>query len=125
MTNGIIPYIQVSDTRAAAELYKKALGAEVVDMREMNGKIIHGHLRINGGSLFLTDPYPEFGHPLGKVTGVTLHLIVDNADAWAERAAAAGFKITLPVEQAFWGDRYGQLSDEFGIDWSVSTPPAK
>jgi uncharacterized glyoxalase superfamily protein PhnB len=52
---------------------------------------------------------------------VTLHLYVNDADAFVAKAAAAGAKVTMPVNEAFWGDRYGQLEDPFGHRWSVAT----
>ena len=52
---------------------------------------------------------------------VTIHLYVDNADAFAERAVRAGAKTTMPVTDMFWGDRYGQIEDPFGHRWSVAT----
>jgi uncharacterized glyoxalase superfamily protein PhnB len=52
---------------------------------------------------------------------VIIHLYVDDADAVVARAAAAGARITMPVSEMFWGDRYGQLEDPFGHRWSVAT----
>ena len=70
------------------------------------------------------DEFPEWG-ALGpkalKGSPVTIHLYVDDADAFAKRAAAAGAKITMPVAEMFWGDRYGKLEDPFGHQWSVGT----
>ncbi len=123
---GITPYVQVSDSRAAAALYRRAFSAEVVAMMPMGdgGKIIHGHLRINGGPLFLCDPFPEHGHPLEEPKGYTLHLQVDNAKAWFDRAVAAGgFAVVMPVSRQFWGDDYGQLRDPYGILWSIGSTP--
>lgn len=57
-----------------------------------------------------------------KGTPVTIHLIVDDADGFVERAVAAGAKIVMPVEDQFWGDRYGLIEDPFGHRWSVATP---
>ena len=58
---------------------------------------------------------------LFRTSPVTLHLHVDNVDATVERAVKAGAKITMPVADMFWGDRYGQLVDPFGHHWSVAT----
>lgn len=122
---GITAYLQVRDSRAAAELYQKAFGAETVTMMEMGGKIIHGFVRINGGNLFLSDPFPEHGHPLEKPQAFTLHLQVDDADKWFARAVAAGLEVVMPVGDQFWGDRYGQLRDSFGVLWSIGSTPTK
>jgi uncharacterized glyoxalase superfamily protein PhnB len=119
---GIVPYLQVADAAAAAELYKKAFGAEELRREAMEGKVIHLHLRINGGNLFLADPFPEQGHPLEKAQGYTLHLQVDDADKWFQRAVDAGVLVTMPIALQFWGDRYGQLKDKFGVSWSIGGP---
>lgn len=62
------------------------------------------------------------GYDEPEPKGVGLHLQVDDADAWAERAVAAGATITMPVDNQFWGDRYGQLTDPFGHLWSIGSP---
>jgi uncharacterized glyoxalase superfamily protein PhnB len=56
-----------------------------------------------------------------KGSPVTIHLYVDDADGLVERAKKAGAKVTMPVEDMFWGDRYGQLTDPFGHHWSVAS----
>jgi len=60
-------------------------------------------------------------HVLGG-SPVTIHLIVDDVDAWVTRAAAAGATVTTPVADMFWGDRYGIVEDPFGHVWSIATP---
>jgi PhnB protein len=122
---GVTPYVQVSDSRAAAALYERAFGATTLALMPMeSGKIIHGHIRINGGPLFLCDPFPEHGHALEEPKGYTLHLQVDDAKAWFDRAVAAGgFAVVMPVDRMFWGDDYGQLRDPYGILWSVGSTP--
>jgi uncharacterized glyoxalase superfamily protein PhnB len=54
-------------------------------------------------------------------TGITLHLYVDNVDAVFRAAVDAGAEVLMPVEDCFWGDRYGILRDPFGHRWSVAT----
>jgi uncharacterized glyoxalase superfamily protein PhnB len=70
----------------------------------------------------LSDAYPEHGHPLKTPQGFMLHLQVEDVDAWWDRAVAAGAEIVLPLQLMFWGDRYGQLRDPFGVLWSLSEP---
>jgi uncharacterized glyoxalase superfamily protein PhnB len=81
-------------------------------------------VRIGDSALMLVDENPQWGL-LGptalKGSPVTVHLYVDNVDAIVAQAVAAGAKITMPVADAFWGDRYGQLEDPFGHHWSVAT----
>ena len=87
------------------------------------GRYLHIHLVINGGSVMLADVFPEQGHPLEKPAGFTLHLQVDDADGWARRAETAGAEVVLPVQLMFWGDRYGQVRDPFGVLWSIASTP--
>jgi uncharacterized glyoxalase superfamily protein PhnB len=52
---------------------------------------------------------------------VTIHLYVEDVDAFVKRAVDAGARITMPVADQFWGDRYGRLEDPFGHHWSIGT----
>jgi uncharacterized glyoxalase superfamily protein PhnB len=72
----------------------------------------------------LVDEFPEMGalSPMSlKGSPVTIHLYVADVDATVERAVKAGAKVTMPVADQFWGDRYGRLVDPFGHHWSVGT----
>ncbi len=121
------PRSGVSNAGKAADFYKKAFGAsEAMRLRpDDKGRYLHIHLVINGGSVMLTDAFPDHGHPLETLGAFMLHLQVDDVDAWWKRAVEAGAKVLLPVSEMFWGDRYGQLRDPFGIKWSIATPIKK
>jgi PhnB protein len=54
-------------------------------------------------------------------TPVSLHLYVEDADAWFRRAIDAGATVSMPLEDTFWGDRYGQVTDPFGHQWALAT----
>lgn len=145
-TGGVTPHLTVHDGRCreAIDFYEKAFGAEQAMppmaagdmpkgdcMPDMSGdtRIMHAYLRINGGSLMMNDAFPEFVDPKDQSSGkspapVTLHLQVDNADRWFERAVAAGATVTMPLADMFWGDRYGQLTDPFGHKWSIGAQVA-
>ncbi|MBA5801452.1 MULTISPECIES: VOC family protein [Rhizobium] len=121
--NGLLPYLTVSGAVKAAEFYKKAFGAEEayrVPVDE-NGRTMHVHLYINGSSLMLSDAYPEFG-PFKGHEGFAIQLIIDDIDFWWDRAVSAGAEVVMPVELMFWGDRYGQLRDPFGVLWGLNAP---
>jgi PhnB protein len=122
--NGLLPYITVDGALKAAEFYKRAFGAEEAFAvpPDENGRTMHVHLYINGSSLMLCDAYREHGHPFEKHQGFTLQLIIDDIDFWWDRAIAAGAEVILPVQLMFWGDRYGQLRDPFGVLWAMNTP---
>ena len=69
----------------------------------------------------LADASPDHGHPLETPGTFMLHLQVDDVDAWWKRAVEAGAEVLMPVSEMFWGDRYGQLRDPFGVKWSIAT----
>jgi uncharacterized glyoxalase superfamily protein PhnB len=121
---GLVPYLMVSDADGASKFYQRAFGAqEVTRMPGSDGnKLIHVHLYLNEHSLMLSDPMPEHGHPLQPQQGCTLTLIVDDIDAWFKRAVDAGATVTMPVERMFWGDRYAQVIDPFGVRWAMNEP---
>jgi uncharacterized glyoxalase superfamily protein PhnB len=88
------------------------------------GKLMHAMIRIGDSGVMLVDEFPEWGS-LGpkslKGSPVTIHIYVENADAFFKRAVDAGAKVTMPLADMFWGDRYGKLEDPFGHHWSVAT----
>jgi PhnB protein len=75
----------------------------------------------------LSDDFPEYrgGQPAPAPASVTLHLQVDDADRWWNRAVEAGAAVTMPIADQFWGDRYGHLKDPFGHSWSIGAPIRK
>lgn len=124
--SGVAPHIVIRDRRAAeaVDFYQRAFGArELARMPGEDGRIMHCHLLVNGGSLMLNDDFPEYrGQPAGAPEGVTLHLQVKDADAVWAQAVGAGASVTMALEDQFWGDRYGQLQDPFGHRWSIAAP---
>lgn len=123
----VSPYLTIRGGKAAVELYKKAFGAKVRMLMEADDKkrLMHATLLINGGEVLLSDIFDEYDDGTSKAptdaktTTVTIHLQVDDADKWWNRAVEAGLKITMPLEDQFWGDRYGRLLDPFGHAWSI------
>ncbi|MDQ3230157.1 MAG: glyoxalase/bleomycin resistance/extradiol dioxygenase family protein [Pseudomonadota bacterium] len=131
-TNGVTPHLTIAGKRAteAIEFYKKAFGAEEAMppyLADDGERIMHAHIRVNGGSVMLNDEFPEYGEcgAGGKPGAVTLHLQVDDADRWFDRATKAGADVTMPLDDQFWGDRYGQVKDPFGHSWSIGAPAKK
>lgn len=126
-TTGLTPHLSIPDGRAvdAIAFYVRAFGAtEMLRMPAEDGKrLMHAHVRVNGASLMLADQFPEYcGGVSGPAAGVTLHLQVEDADRWYDRAVAAGATATMPLDDMFWGDRYGQVQDPFGHTWSIGAP---
>lgn len=123
---GVTAYINVEGAAEASALYQRALGAKelvVMPYKDGDGRLMHCCLEINGGHLMLSDFFPEHGFDPEKPQGYTLHLQVPDVDAAWERAVREGFEVVLPIQLMFWGDRYGQLKDRFGVRWSLATTP--
>lgn len=121
----LTPHLVCAGAADAIEFYKKAFGAEeMMRMPGPDGKIMHACIRIGDSNLMLVDENPQWGS-LGpkalKGSPVTIHYSVEDVDAAVARAVAAGAKVTMPLENTFWGDRYGQLEDPFGHCWSIAT----
>jgi uncharacterized glyoxalase superfamily protein PhnB len=121
----VTPHLICAGAADAIEFYKKAFGAvETGRLPGPNGKIVHASLRIGDSAIMLMDEAPEWkslGPRALKGTPVTLHLYVEDVDAVAARAVKAGAKTVMPVEDMFWGDRYGIVEDPFGHHWSIAT----
>jgi uncharacterized glyoxalase superfamily protein PhnB len=121
----VTPHLICAGAAEALDFYVRAFGAEELSrMPGPDGQIMHASLRIGDSVIMLNDENPEWG-ALGpkalKGSPVTIHLYVDDADAFFERAVAAGAKVTMPLDDMFWGDRYGKMEDPFGHQWSVGT----
>ncbi len=121
---GVIAYLQIDGAMKAADFYQRAFGAEIAAAYPVDeqGRTMHVHLYINGSSVMLGDAYPEHGYSLEKPQAFNLMLPVDDIDAWWQRAVDAGATPVMPVQEMFWGDRYGQLRDPFGVLWALDQP---
>jgi PhnB protein len=117
----VYPYLRVRDAARALDFYKRAFGAEeLFRLTEPSGRIGHAEIKIGGTTLMLADEYPEMNivgpQTLGG-TSFSIHLHVDSADAWIERAVAAGAIVLRPAADAFYGERSGSVRDPFGHEW--------
>jgi uncharacterized glyoxalase superfamily protein PhnB len=124
--HSVTPHLICKGAAEAIEFYKKAFGAiEQARLPGPDGRIMHAAVLIGDSTVMLVDEMPEWG-ALGpkslKGSPVTIHLNVDDADAAVARAVKAGAKVTMPVADQFWGDRYGKIEDPFGHHWSVAHP---
>lgn len=123
--HSLTPHLVCDGAAAAIEFYKKAFGAvEQARIPGPEGRLIHASVRIGDSVLMLVDEWPDMG-ALGprklKGSPVTIHLYVPDADASLAQAVAAGATVTMPMADMFWGDRYGQVKDPFGHNWSIAT----
>ncbi|HYH00244.1 MAG TPA: VOC family protein [Terriglobales bacterium] len=123
--HSVTPYIIVTDSNEAIEFYKRAFGAEeIMRMPGPGGRIIHAEIRIGDSVVMLSDEYPDMGNKAPINAGCTtaaLMVYVPDVDASYAKAVAAGAKSAMPVENMFWGDRYGQVIDPYGHRWSLAT----
>lgn len=123
----LVPHLVVDDAAAALDFYVKAFGAEeMVRLPGPGGKLIHACMQLNGSMVFLNDDFPEFNDgksttpPALGGTPVTIHLHGADVDGRFQRAIDAGATVVNPLEDQFWGDRYGVVRDPFGHHWSLA-----
>lgn len=120
----VTPSLIVKDCARALEFYKSALGAQELGRMLMpDGKIAHAEIKIGDSIIMLSDELGMGGSSPQTLNGVTgsLHVYVEDADAAFKRAVDAGASVLAPMEDAFWGDRYGVVSDPFGQVWGFAT----
>ena len=123
-----IPHLIVNDGMAALKFYKEVFGAEEGhNMMAPDGKrLMHGELILDGHKFFVSDEFrPEEGGACKTPqtlngTSVRITLQTDEPDAVVERAVARGAKVIMPVQDMFWGARYGQIVDPFGHNWGIN-----
>jgi PhnB protein len=121
----LTPYLIVPDGAASVEFYRRAFGAsERMRLVTPDGKIGHAELVIGDSVVMLADEYPAHGARAPQHFGgspVMLHLYVQDVDAVVARAVAAGATLTRPVQDQFYGDRSGAVTDPFGHLWHIAT----
>lgn len=121
----VTPCLRIRGAADAIEFYKKAFGAEErFRLTSPDGLIVHAEIRIGDSMVMLSDEMPSQGvispHTLGGTSGA-LHLYVEDVEAAWARAVAAGATVIFPLQNMFWGDRFGKLLDPFGHEWSMAT----
>jgi PhnB protein len=113
----VIPHLTVSDAKKAMAFYQAAFGATPGHVAATpDGKVMHADFRIGSSVIYINDP---FG-PVSSTGNITLHIWSEDVDALWKRAVAAGAEVAMPLENQFWGDRYGNLKDPFGITWALA-----
>ncbi len=121
---GVIPYIGMDGKAAeAADFYARAFGARDLGRMPMEGdpgRLMHCQVEINGGALMSDMTGPDM--PAQKPQGFHLQLVVEDGDFWWNRAVEAGCTVAVPFEKMFWGDRWGLMTDPFGLSWSIDEP---
>lgn len=122
----VVPSLTFADATKAIDFYEKAFGAtaESVMRSPRGGAVMHASLRVGGSLIYLADDMLRSGRTVesGHAAACNLTLQVPDADAAFRRALDAGCEVDMPLEDAFWGDRYGQVKDPFGLVWAVLAP---
>ncbi|MFT3791247.1 MAG: VOC family protein [Rudaea sp.] len=125
MTDAVIPYLNVHDAAAALDFYKKAFGANILNVIERSGGLIaHADIAIEGAKFMMRDEYPEYNFKSPKTIGgtpINLFVYVQDVRSFFNQAVAAGAKVIRPVEEQFHGDLMTELEDPFGHSWFFAT----
>ena len=122
----VSPYLIIENASEAIEFYSRAFGAEELERHRAPGGqgVMHARLRIGDSMIMIADEFPEWGS-LGPQsiggTAVSIHIYTEDADALFQRALDAGATAKFPIDDTFWGDRFGKLEDPFGHEWSIAT----
>src|SRR5205814_10111497 len=124
--HAVTPYLVIKGASQAIEFYKNVFGAvEVFRMADpTTNKVGHAEIKIRDSHVMLADEYPEMGFKGPQAFGgtpVSMLLYVDDVDGTFQKAIAAGAQALKPVEDQFYGDRSGTLSDPFGHMWTIAT----
>jgi len=121
----LTPNLVTDNATGAIDFYKKVFGAtELVRMPGPGGKVMHAELLIGDSKLFINDTMNPDGMRAAdhsRTNPMYLHIYVENVDDTFKRALAAGSVEQMPVQDMFWGDRYGKLADPFGQQWGIAT----
>ena len=122
--HSLTPYLTIDGAAKALEFYKQAFGATELFRMEHEGKIGHAEMKIGDSPFMLADENPQMGNKAPKTLGGTpvgLMIYVDDVDTTYKQALAAGGVELKPLQDQFYGDRSGTLTDPFGHVWTVAT----
>ena len=121
----ITPNLVCRDAARAIEFYKTALGArELRRAPGPNGEVLHAELQLGDSKFFVNDPMSTTPIPTpreGVSNPTYIHLYVTDADTLFKKAVSAGARVDMPIQDMFWGDRYGKVTDPFGQQWGFAT----
>ena len=123
--SSVTPYLIVTGAANALDYYKMAFdGQEIMRMPGPDGKIVHAELQIGSSRIMLADESPQMGHKSPQTlggSGTGLMLYVKDVDDTFQRAVSGGGTVVRPVQDQFYGDRSGNLTDPFGHQWTIAT----
>ena len=123
--HSVTPYLIINGAASAIEFYQKAFGAtELFRFPTPDGKIGHAEIKIGDSPIMLADEFAEMGYKGPQALGgspVSLMIYLEDVDTVFNRAVEAGASVKEAVQDKFYGDRTGTLTDPFGHVWHVST----
>ncbi len=123
--HSLTPHLVVRGAKEAIAFYTQAFGAvEESRMPTPDGGILHAQLRVGDSRLFVADEGPHGATKAPKSVGgstASLMLYVENVDATYDQAVKAGATAKAPLQDMFWGDRWGMVEDPFGHVWQLAT----
>jgi PhnB protein len=122
--HSVTPYLIIDGASDAIDYYKKAFNAAELFRMEHQGKIGHAELKIGDSPIMLADEQPALGYRGPKSLGgtpVSLMIYVEDVDTIYKQAIAAGGNELKPLQDQFYGDRSGTLTDPYGHIWTVAT----
>jgi PhnB protein len=122
--HSLTPYLICDGAADAIEYYKKAFGAIELFRMDHEGKVGHAELKIGDSPFMLADEYPQMGYRSPKALGgtpVSIMIYVEDVDSVYRQAIDAGATEVKPLQDQFYGDRSGTLTDPFGHVWTIAT----
>ena len=123
--HSVSPALTIDGAAEAIDFYERAFGAkERLRMPGPDGEIAHAELEIGDSVVMLSDPFPQSSvKPPSQLGGTTVGIFVyvEDVDAVFQQAVEAGATVTMPVDDMFWGDRFGSVTDPYGHHWSLAT----
>ena len=112
----VTPFLNIKGASDAIDFYKRAFGAEELNrFTTPSGDIAVAILKIGTSLVRISDAVKE------AATQSTMHLYVEDVDMWWKRAIGAGCEQVFPLQQMFFGDKFGIVKDRFGNRWSMAT----
>jgi uncharacterized glyoxalase superfamily protein PhnB len=122
----VTPYLAIQGAAHAIDWYKTAFNAKEIEearQQTLDGKLVHARIKIGDSIIMLSDIFPGSDIKNPQISGrspVTLHLYSRNVDQLWKQAVEAGARVDMQLDDMFWGERYGHLTDPFGHSWSLS-----
>jgi len=122
--HALTPQLTCRDAARAIEFYKSVFGAsEVMRSLTPDGKVMHAELKFGDSHVMLNDEFPHMtaAPTPSALPSSSLYFYSQDVDSTYNRAVAAGCRVVMPLDNMFWGDRYGKIEDPFGHQWSLAT----